>query len=262
MPGCTAHEPAHGEAGGPAGRAAAVREPPDKVGHRDGDVADEEAAHARAREEAPGLGTAAARGGDGRGPRGSSGAVERADRRHHPRAAQLLRGSLLAGCALLGLLGVHQMQAGPAAGRSALNFPVGTLFGGPANWGRFLAAGGIVDPVGSSSPAAPAATAGMPVARPVVLRLAAFAAAPAAPAPMLASPPANFGSTDSSQLWPSEQQLGAAIAAASGSGGVTMPASLMRTQAPRLTPGCIGQREGKRERGEGGRERGREGERE
>jgi len=106
---------------------------------------------------------------------------------------------LLAGCALLGLLGVHQMQAGPAAGRSALNFPVGTLFGGPANWGRFLAAGGIVDPVGSSSPAAPAATAGMPVARPVALRLPAFAAAPAAPAPILASPPANFGSTDSSR---------------------------------------------------------------
>ena len=59
---------------------------------------------------------------------------------------------LLAGCALLGLLGVHQMQAGPAAGRSALNFPVGTLFGGPANWGRFLAAGGIVDQWGPRRP--------------------------------------------------------------------------------------------------------------
>ena len=236
---------------------------PGSSAHRGGDVADEEAAHARAREEAepptPALVSVGQLG--ARRKRlctwdswARVGATGEAGRHRRAKASQMLRGSLLAGCALLGLLGALQVEQvrSPVAARSALmsaSFPGGTLFGGPANWGRFLAAGGIVNPVGFSSPALssppPAAVPAIrrlvqavgPVVEPEVALPGAGAAAAQemAPGSATSQPAANFGSSDSSQLWPSAQQLNAAISSAGGAGSMPsgpalegMPTSLVR----------------------------------
>ena len=149
------------------------------------------------------------------------------------RGAVTLRRAVLAGCAVMAIAAVAALAQEPAPGstRTALlsaSFPGGTLFGGPANWGRFLAAGGMVVPAGAGG--------GAPVSGSRVVRLQ------RSTAPELAVPsnaavlgllraPANYGSQDASQLWPSTQQLTAAIAAGGGAGSV-----IAAPPAPALSP--------------------------
>ena len=138
------------------------------------------------------------------------------------RTVVLFRGAVLAllSCSLLAaacLVALGPQQA-PLSLMSS-SFPGGTLFGGPANWDRFLAAGGMVAPASSGGSPAP----GSPVERlqAAVPRLAPRRAAmPAAPGSFAT---VNYGSPDASQLWPSAQQLASAIYAAGGSAQPSAP---------------------------------------